>query len=112
MGGSAAASIAAGLVSSRMALSSPSRLGSLANKIRELLARRFPRDEDEERRQQKERQCKKRQPGGDRIEGCNPPDDRRRQRAGRAAEGEGGADGGPADLGREQLDVVAEAGAV
>src|SRR4029077_18626356 len=95
MGGSAAASIVAGLVSSRMALSSPSRLGSLANKIRELLARRFPRQEDEERRQQKERQCKKRQPGGDRIEGCNPPDTAGRQRPAAAAKGKGAPMAGP-----------------
>jgi hypothetical protein len=89
-----------------------SSLGSLADEIGELFACRFPGHEQKHRRYQEERHSEDRQCRRDRMRRRDPADDRRREGSGCAAEGEGGADRGPADLRREQFGIVAEPAAV
>src|SRR5215831_3815156 len=86
--------------------------GPLADKIGELLTRRFPRYEEEHRKDQEERQGKERQCRRDRMRRCDPADDRRREGSACAAERESGADRSPSDLCREQFGIVAEPAAV
>jgi hypothetical protein len=81
----------------------------LADEIGELLARRFPSHEEEHRHEQEEGESEEWKRRCDRMGRRNPTDDRRCGRGRRAAEGNCGADGRPANLGREQFGVVAQA---
>src|SRR6476620_51523 len=90
---------------------SPPESRPLADEIGELRARRFSRHEQEHRHEQEEREGEKWKRRRDRIGRRNPADDRWCRRGGRAAEGERHAHSRPANLGREQFGVVAQAGA-
>src|SRR6516162_11047367 len=73
----------------------------LSDEIREFLAGRVRREPDEERCQQQKRACQQRQASGDGMGGRDPAHDHRRERGDTKAEGEGCADAGTANLGRE-----------